>query len=66
MSTNWSVSFDETLAEYVAKYIEARGDSATHAQILLDCQENITSSPLREEQDIELPQHLCWVIISFH
>ena len=66
MSTNWSVSFDETLAEYIVKYTLACGDPAARAQILLDCQEDIINSPLCEEQDIELPQHLCQVIISFH
>ena len=66
MSTNWSVSFNEILDEYIMKYILACGDPAAHAQIFLDCQEDIINSPLCEEQDIELPQHLCQVIISFH
>jgi hypothetical protein len=66
MSTDWSVLFDETLAEYVQQYIEACGDTAARAQVLKDCQEDITKSPLHEEQDIELPEHLCWVSILFH
>jgi hypothetical protein len=66
MSTNWSVVFEKTLAEYVQQYIEAQGDSAARAQVLKNCQEDIIKSPLHKEQTIELPQHLCWVSISSH
>jgi hypothetical protein len=66
MSTHWTVPFDETLAEYLPQYIEARGDSVARARVLNDCQEDITKSPLHEEQDIELPQYLRWVSILFH
>jgi hypothetical protein len=66
MSTDWSILFDETLAEYLQQYIMARGDPATRVQILKDCKENIIKSPLCEEQGIELPEHLCMVSISFH
>jgi hypothetical protein len=66
MSTNWSVVFDKTLAEYVQQYSEAYGDIAARAQVLKDCQEDITNSSLLEEQVIDLPQLLCQVSISSH
>jgi hypothetical protein len=66
MSTHWTVPFDETLAKYLLQYIEAHGDSVARAQVLNNCQEDITKSPLHEEQDIELPKDLCWVSISFY
>jgi len=67
MSTVWSILFDETLTEYVQQYIWAYGgNSAARAQILMDCQKDITESPLHKEQAIELPENLCWVSISFH
>ena len=61
MSAHWSVLFDETLAGYVQKYMEAYGNPIARARILKDCREDITKSPLHEERDIELPQHLYWV-----
>ena len=64
MSNNWSVLFHKTLAEYVWQFVEARGDPAARAQVLKDCQKDITKSPLHEEQVIELPQHLQLVSIS--
>jgi hypothetical protein len=64
MSTNWSVLFYQTLAEYVQQYIEAQGDPAARAQVLKNCQEVITMSSLHKEQSVELPQHLDWVSIS--
>ena len=66
MSTNWSILFDKTLAEYVQQYSKAYGDIAARAQVLKDCQEDITRSPLHEEQVIDLPQLLCQVSISSH
>src|SRR6267154_2959493 len=66
MSTNWSILFHETLAEYVQQYIGARGDLAARVQILKDCQKDIAESTLHEEQVIELPDHLHWVYIPFH
>jgi hypothetical protein len=66
MSTNWSILFDSTLAKYVWQYNEVYGDIAAHAQVLKDCQEDITKSPLHEEQVIDLPQLLCQVSISSH
>lgn len=66
MSTDWSILFDQTLAEYVQQYIEAYGDTAARVQILKDCEEDITKSTLHEEQVIELPQHLRWASISSH
>jgi hypothetical protein len=66
MSTDWTVLFHETLAKHVQEYIEARGDPAARAQILNNCGEDITKSPLHGEQVIELPQHLCSVSIPFH
>lgn len=66
MSTHWSTLFDETLAKYVQQYIEAYGDKAACAQVLEDCKEDITKSSLHEEQDIELPEHLCSVSISLY
>jgi len=66
MSTDWSVLFDETLAKYVQQYIEARGDPDARAQILQNCQKDITESSLHEKQDIELPEHLCRVNIIFY
>ena len=66
MSTNWSVIFDKTLAEYVQEYSKAYGDIAVHAQVLKNCQEDIKKSPLHEEQVIDLLQLLCQVSISSH
>ena len=66
MSTHWSVPFDETLVKYVWQYIEAHGDSATHAQLLKDCQKDIAKLLLHKEQDIELPENLCQVSTVFH
>lgn len=66
MSADWYVIFFETLAEYAQLYIEACGDPAARAQILKDCQDVITKSPLLKNQAIELPQLLYWVSLSIH
>lgn len=66
MTTNWSVLFHKTLAKYVWQYIRAHGDPAARAQVLSDCQKDIRKSPLHDELDIDLPDDLRWVSISFH
>jgi hypothetical protein len=66
MPADWAVLFYETLAEYLQPYIQAHGDPAAREAILKDCEDNITNSPLHEEEDIELPEHLCLVSISSH
>jgi hypothetical protein len=66
MSTDWTTIFFKTLTKYVLKYIEARGDQAARAQILKKCGKVIMDSPLHEEQEIELPEALCYVSFSFH
>ena len=66
MSTNWSILFHETLAEYIQQYLRAHRDPAACAQILKDCWKDITKSSLLEEQVIELPEHLCLVSILFY
>jgi hypothetical protein len=66
MSTDWSLIFDETLTKYLQQYIVAEGDSAARAQVLKNCEEDITKSSLHDKEVIELPQHLCWVSISSH
>ena len=65
MSTDWTAVFFKALTKYVLKYIEARGDLAARAMILKKCGEVITNSPLHEEHDVELPENLCYVSISF-
>lgn len=66
MPTNWSVLFHKTLAKYLWQYIEAHGDPTARAQVLNDCQKAIRTSPLHDELNIDLPDRLHWVSISFH
>jgi hypothetical protein len=66
MPAEWNVLFDKTLAEYLELYVRAHGDAAARAAILKDCEDDITNSPLHEEEDIKLPEHLRLVSISFH
>lgn len=66
MSTDWRVIFDKTLAEYVQQYIKAQGDLSARLLVLRNCKEDITKSPLHDEQTIDLPERLCWVSISSH
>ena len=56
---DWSVTFYDTLAEYVQAYIEA--EEEVRAQILITCRDEITESPLLQEQEVELPTSLCLV-----
>jgi hypothetical protein len=64
----WDVIFYDILAEYAEQYIEARGNPAARAEILEDCAEEITISPLHSEkkEKIDLPEDLSEVIFSFH
>jgi hypothetical protein len=66
MPADWGVFFYETLAEYLQLYIQAHGDPAACEAILKGCEDNITNSPLHKGGDIELPEHLRLVSISFH
>lgn len=66
MSTHWDVLFYDTLAEYVEQYIEACGDPFARIQILKDCRDEITESPLHKKQTINLPEHLCMVSFSYY
>ena len=37
LSTNWSILFDKTLAEYVQQYSKAYGDIAAYTQVFKNC-----------------------------
>jgi hypothetical protein len=65
MSTNWSINFFKPLSKYVKRYIKARGDPVARAKILKKCGKVIAASALQKEQDLELPENLCYVSISF-
>jgi hypothetical protein len=65
MSTAWNVLLDETLGVFLERYVEAWGDAA-RGQILKDCAEAISHSPMLNRQNVELPEDLCLVRILSH
>src|ERR1700755_3477683 len=68
MSTHWSIPFFETLDKHVKEYINTYKDPAARTQVLRNCRKDILDSPLLGDKNpnIELPQHLCLVRVSFH
>jgi hypothetical protein len=62
----WTKVFSKTLSEYVQPWMEAFGEVATRIQIVKECEEAITQSPLYAKHVEELSQDLCLVSISFH
>jgi hypothetical protein len=63
--THWTEVFSETLTEHVHQYIWACGDPAGREKVISSCVDEITKSPLCDEQVTKLPENLTSVSISF-
>jgi hypothetical protein len=56
--SHWAVLFYGTLAKYLPAYVDAQGDIGARAQILKDCKDEITKSPMHEDNAVDLPRPL--------